>query len=80
MYVVYCNGEIYNTYVVPYCTGNKCYTSNNTATGMQQSNLILLFVHQKKIISDNTAIFSNITELILLDYVVVVQQEKVILI
>lgn len=47
---------------------------------MQQSNLILLFVHQKKIISYNTAIFSNITELILLDYVVVVQQEKVILI
>ena len=32
---------------------------------MQQLSLILLFIHQKKISSDNTAIFSNITELIL---------------
>jgi hypothetical protein len=40
---------------------------------MQQLNLILLFVDQKKIASDNTAVLSNITELILLDYLVVVQ-------
>jgi len=43
---------------------------------MQQLILILLFVHQKKIASDNTAVFSTITELILLDYLVVVQHGR----
>jgi len=43
---------------------------------MQQLILILLFVHQQKIASDNTAVFSNITELILLDYLVVVQHGR----
>jgi hypothetical protein len=49
---------------------------------MQQLNLILLFVDEKKTASDNTAVLSNITELILLDYLVVVQHggKKVILI
>jgi hypothetical protein len=51
----------------------KRYAPNNTAKGMQHLNLILMFVHQKKISSDNTAIFCNITKLIILGYAVVVQ-------
>jgi hypothetical protein len=43
---------------------------------MQQLNRIVLFVDEKKTASDNTAVLSNITELILLDYLVVVQHGK----